>query len=359
MALSEQVISESVDRYWRERDRYLKLATFVADKCQEMIETGLLRATVSFRAKDTERLRGKLRKQARLHGEEPGLETVDDVFAWVSDLAGVRIATYLERDRAVVVDRLRSIFVGPEGQEIDVEVKDRPGELYRATHCQVALPPEALVGTYENLSGLTCEIQVCSLLAHVSNEIDHDVRYKPMMGPISDNEAELLDALGNLTVSGEVIVKAIIEAQEQRQSAIVGEFQNEYDFVVRMRGKFPGAPNFADHAYQLYEELLALRLNSPAAIDAALLDGDYLARSSQLLQDLQSTCETDNPVVVTVDPGSSDALLVLLLERYARQIEERHPAGRGRGRPSRIRSLATRVPRRSGQDKTRARAPAT
>lgn len=343
MSLTEEIISECVDRYWRERDRYVKLASLVADKCQEMIEGGLIRATVSFRSKDPERLRGKLRKQLRSGEDQQNLDSVDAVFSWISDLAGVRITTYVERDRTEVVERLKSVFVGPvEGQAIQVDQKDELGKLYRATHCQVAIPSAELVGTYENLTGLTCEIQVCSLLAHVFNEIEHDIRYKQMTGPISAKENDLLDALGQLTASGDVLVETVMEAQEQRQSAIEGEFQDEYDFVVRMRGKFPNATKFAEHAYQLYEELLAFGFDSPGAIESGLLGADYLTHSSRLVEDLKSRRETETPTIVAVDPESSDALLVLLLEKKAREIELRHPAGRGRGRPSRIRRLAHR-----------------
>jgi len=340
LALTEEVISQSVERYWRERDRYLKLATLVAEKCQQMIDAGLIRATVTYRSKDPERLRGKLRKQSRESGSGPDLDSVEAVFSWVSDLAGVRISTYVESDRAEVVERLRAIFVGLEGEDIDVDKKDQPGKLYRATHCQVAPPAAELVGTYENLAGLTCEVQVCSLLAHVSNEIEHDIRYKPLTGSLSPLEDERLDALGQLTASGDVMVKAIIEAQERRQAETQGEFEDEYDFVVRMRGKFPSASNFSEHAYQLYEELLAFGLNSPAAIEKELLADDYLKCSSSLLERLEKVCRED--FVAIADPNTSDALLVLLLEKHASEIEDRHPAGRGRGRPSRIRSLATR-----------------
>lgn len=341
MSLTDEIIDQCVERYWRERDRYRKLASFAADKCELMIETSLIRAEVSSRAKNPERLRAKLRKQSRVE-DEVVLDSVDAVFSWISDLAGVRITTYVERDRPIVVERLRSIFVGSDGGEIEIDPKDEPGKLYRATHCQVAIPPDELVGTYENLRGLTCEVQVCSLLAHVANEIEHDIRYKQLRGPISGNESDLLDALGQLTASGDAVVVAVIEAQERRQAATEGEFEDEHDFVVRMRGRFPEATQFAWHAFQLYEELVALGLDSPATIEAELLYGDYLGRSSGLLEELQARCEGEPRRVVSVDPVTSDALLVLLLEKKASEIERRHPAGRGRGRPSRIRSLATR-----------------
>lgn len=55
---------------------------------------------------------------------------------------------------------------------------------YRGVHCQVCLPEEELVGDFDNLPGTSCEIQICSMMAHVWNEIEHDVAYKPLrMGP--------------------------------------------------------------------------------------------------------------------------------------------------------------------------------
>ena len=41
MPLTEQIINESVERYWREYDRYVKLTDFVADVCREIIEAKL------------------------------------------------------------------------------------------------------------------------------------------------------------------------------------------------------------------------------------------------------------------------------------------------------------------------------
>jgi hypothetical protein len=43
-----------------------------------------------------------------------------------------------------------------------------------------------------------------------------------------------------------------------------------------------------------------------------------------------------------LDGKSCDLILALLLDKHADQIEENHPAGRGMGRPPRIRSIASR-----------------
>jgi ppGpp synthetase/RelA/SpoT-type nucleotidyltranferase len=110
--LTDEIIDQCVERYWRERDRYQKLASFVAEKCELMIETSLIRAEVSSRAKDLERLRGKLRKQSSLGQDEVALDSVEAVFSWISDLAGVRITTYVERDRPIVVERRKCLLRG-------------------------------------------------------------------------------------------------------------------------------------------------------------------------------------------------------------------------------------------------------
>jgi hypothetical protein len=199
-----------------------------------------------------------------------------------------------------------------------------------------------LVGQYANLKGLTCEVQICSLLAHVFNEIEHDIRYKKLSGDISRKENKLLDALGQLTASGDVLVETIMEAQGQRKHVEQDEFQDVYDFVARMRSKFQGAANFSDNAYQLYDELLAFGLDTPDKIEKELLMDDYTEKYKDLIFGLDEICSKDVPPIVFVDAESSDCLLVLLLNKYAQQIETRHPAGRGKGRPTRIRSLATR-----------------
>ena len=127
---------------------------------------------------------------------EEGLNTVADALGRVSDLAGVRISTYLEADRDRVVQEITKLFDGPNGGLAVIEKKDKSGTLYRATHCQVALKEEDLEEPNDNLKGLTCEIQVCSLLAHVWNELEHDLVYKPTTGELSHRENESLEHTG-------------------------------------------------------------------------------------------------------------------------------------------------------------------
>lgn len=353
--LDDHLIDEVVSRYWREYDRYVKLATRVGELCRDLVTENTIRAQVVYRAKAPDRLRGKLRKYMVIPSEATSLTTLDGVFDRISDLAGVRITTYEERDRATVTALLDESFGGPDGSmRPTVEVKNKHDDdrtnFYRATHCQVVLPTDELVGVYENLKGLSCEIQVCSMLAHVWNEIEHDLRYKPFAGALSSDEEELIRQLGHLTVAGDTTIRLLIAAVDKRQQAQTGAFTDAFDFVARLRDKYPLLTDFGRHAQQLFDELLARSLDSPAKVEEHF--------RSENVPDLQCLVDEFGTWLRSnegKDAGyltrtGSDALLMALLRDSASQIVDRHPAGPGLGRPPRIAWLARRYLRmKTGQ----------
>jgi hypothetical protein len=216
---------------------------------------------------------------------------------------------------------------------------------YRATHCQVKLPPDDLTGRNENLADATCEVQVCSLLAHVWNELEHDLAYKPMTGDLSDEERESLINLGHLVRLGDGVIRTLLEATDRRLTHIQGPFLDQWDFVARMRNRFPDTTEFGTHSGQLFTELLASGLQTPQEVEQHLLGDDIddaVQRSHELLTRLKVELEARQDDVVRLDPRTSDPLLMLYLDQYAEQVLARHPAGRGRGRPPRISSAARR-----------------
>lgn len=345
--LTDALIDEAVDRYWREHDRYVKLATRVGDLCRVLVADNTIRAQVTYRAKDPDRLRGKLRKYQADSKEAVSLTTTEAIFARIGDLSGVRITTYEERDRSKVAELLAEAFAGPGGAPIPtVEVKnkniDDRANFYRATHCQVVLPADELVGVYANLKGLSCEVQICSMLAHVWNEIEHDLRYKPFSGDLSADEEELIQQLGHLTVAGDTTIRLLIAAVEKRQQSQTGAFTDAFDFVARLREKFPALIEFGRHAQQLYEELLARGIDSPSKVEELF--------KSENLQQLQCTVDQFDKWLEANEGKDSgylartgaDVLLMGLLRDSAQVIVDRHPAGRGHGRPPRIAWLARR-----------------
>jgi ppGpp synthetase/RelA/SpoT-type nucleotidyltranferase len=341
--LDEKIIEEALARYWREYDRYEKLADIVRKLCNDLVEKDAIRASVTHRAKSPDRLRDKLNKYLSISKKRGELYSVDAVMEKVGDLAGVRITTYVESDRGKVVEVLTNEFNGlGEQNQVLPELKDQNGKLYRSTHCQVLLKDEYLSGKNENLRGLSCEIQICSLLAHVYNEIEHDLRYKPFTGALSPNEDKMLDALGALTSVGDVIIGQVLEVAAQRQEKNEGKFEDKFDFVVRMKSKFPSATNFPNDSGQLYEECMALSLDNPKKITEHLLTGNYEERSNALISELMEYMGTYPSGRFVLDPISSDQLLVLLLDKHVEKVIDRHPAGRGLGAGPRIRSIAAR-----------------
>jgi ppGpp synthetase/RelA/SpoT-type nucleotidyltranferase len=350
MALTPAIIEGAVDRYWREFDRYAKLSEFVGEACRKLLDLNVIRGSVQWRAKNPDRLRAKLEKWLANDAHAAELVNVDSVFQVLKDLAGARITTYVESDREKVVESLVKRFSGVGNAAVVPDKKDEAGKFYRATHCIVALKDDDLVGRYQNLKGLGCEVQVCSLLAHVYNEVEHDLRYKPLAGNLSGREISLLDGLGHLVATGDIVINQTLEAVEERQKQNKDAFEDEYDFVARMRPLFPEATNFATYAGQLYEACLKLGLNSPDKIRNALhwQEGVTPAQGLQLAQAVAAFIQGHGQVQLEVDPLSSDQLAVLLLDNEGRvaQLRELYPAGRGIGRATRLMSLAKQVQER-------------
>lgn len=357
--LTEAVIDDAIARYWREHDRYVKLATRVGELCRALVSENTIRAQVTYRAKDPERLRGKLRKYLLDPKEASRLTTSEAIFARIGDLAGVRITTYEERDRATVTELLSTSFVGPDGigsPAVDIKNKhdDDRTNFYRATHCQVVLPPDELVGYYENLKGLSCEVQVCSMLAHVWNEIEHDLRYKPFAGVLSPDEVELIQQLGHLTIAGDTTIRLLIAAVDKRQRAQSGSFVDAFDFVARMRETFPALTDFGRHAQQLYDELAERGLDSPSKVASHFKKENIVSLQREVDEFDKWIQATEGKEPGYVTRTGADALLMALLRDSANVIVDRHPAGQGHGRPPRIAWLARRYIRMKEADRQQA-----
>jgi ppGpp synthetase/RelA/SpoT-type nucleotidyltranferase len=346
ITLTDALIQEVVDRYWRENDRYIKLANRVGEICRDLVSEATVRAHVTYRAKSPDRLKGKLKKYQADPSEATQLHSVEAVFARVGDLAGVRITTYEERDRSVVTEILRERFASFKGDDPVVDVKNKHDQerdnFYRATHVQVVLPSSELVGVYTNLAGLSCEIQVCSMLAHVWNEIEHDVRYKPFAGDLSKQEQELIQQLGHLTVAGDTTIRLLLEAVEARQKQQTGSFTDTFDFVARLRDAFPDLAHFGSHAQQFYEELLARGLDNPNKVTEHFKSEDVAALQTELDSLSGWLVEHEDMANGYLVRTGADVLMMALLRDSAQQIIDRHPGGRGKGRPPRIAWLARR-----------------
>jgi len=345
MTISEPTILGAVARYQREYDRYLKLCARVAEICRnEIIEGNAIRAQVTFRAKSPKSLENKLRKYRATGSKE--FPDVDSVFEQVRDIAAVRIATYERNDEGKVSAALCRRFLGKGGVDVTPDVRDKhqndPNSFYRATHFEVYLPSPDLVGTYANVDGVPCEIQVCSMMAHVWNEIEHDLGYKPLSGVLSELEKSMLINLGHLSRSGDVTISQLLAATDARHADQTDTFTDVYDFVARIRRWFPGV-DFGLNAGPLFEEIQQLRLMTPAGIANQVGDAEKIAAiSHEKLVRLQDKLRARGETRYELEENSADLLLVALLPKLARHILSNHPTGRGVGGPTRISWIANR-----------------
>jgi ppGpp synthetase/RelA/SpoT-type nucleotidyltranferase len=318
VTISDDTIKRAVQRYVREYDRYLKLAARVADICRsEIVEGNAIRAQVTSRAKSPKSLEGKLRRFAASGKKQ--IPDPDSVFEQIRDLAAVRIATYEQRHEGHVVSLVCKRFLDHKGTSPDPERKDKhrddPGNFYRASHLEVFLKPADLVGTYANVADVPCEVQVCSMMAHVWNEVEHDLGYKPATGALSEQEHRFLTMLGNSVRMGDDTIQSLFAETERRQKEQGGAFTDVYDFVARLRGWFPGV-EFGRHAGGLFEALQPIRLVSPEGIQKLLELPEPMTEAGKVaVGRLVAGLAPD--AKFQIDAGSSDLLLALLLPKLA------------------------------------------
>src|SRR5262245_33234280 len=179
------------------------------------------------------------------------------------------------------------------------------------------------------------------MMAHVWNEIEHDIGYKPT-GDLSELEKSTLINIGHLTRSGDGMISQLLAATDARNAEQTSAFTDVYDFVARARRWFPGI-EFATNAGQLFEELQTLRLNTPSGIQKQIGElGTVSDRSKAVLTELRAELQKRGETRYELDESSADRLLVLLLPKVATHIVSNHPTGRGVGGPTRISWFANR-----------------
>jgi hypothetical protein len=260
------------------------------------------------------------------------MPTVESVFDQVRDLAAVRVATYVQTDEKKVTEAICRRFIGNNGGAVVVDLKDKhtftPENFYRASHLEVFLPAYDLVGTYSNVAGVPCEVQICSMMAHVWNEIEHDIGYKPT-GELSELEKTTLINIGHLTRSGDGMISQLLAATDARNAEQTNAFTDVYDFVARARRWLPGI-DFAINAGPLFEELQLLRLNTPSGIQKQIGDLSTVNKHSlEAIAAFRAELQKRGEMRYELDENSADRLMVLLLPKVAPHIVSNHPTGRG------------------------------
>lgn len=279
---------------------------------------------------------------------------MDEIFSAIGDLAGVRIAAYQHEDCEKLVQQLETVFRGPDG-DLSIDNKDRNEQdrrnFYRAIHAQVCLSEEDLIGTYDNVADISCEVQICTMIAHVWNEVEHDIGYKPEIGGPSGDETKLLEMLGHTIRQGDQQISMLLTAHARRvnQKAEPTEFdaarrpfRDVHDFVSRMQDfQNQAMPDFSKNSGQLFDLIEDLQLNTSAKLQAALTPFEVAALQEEA-DGLAKHLMGHGLDSLVPDRASSDLMLLRLFHTHLNAILELHKdrVGRGRGRPTRLYRLA-------------------
>ena len=330
----EQKINETIQFFEsKEVDRLEKLIRFITTKLEKALSERQILARVSSRVKSSQSLRGKLIKWAGTDKELDLQLEPQEILHKVSDLAAVRVMTYTEKDRNAVAELIQEIFTCPGGFEIqfDLERKEEHPRIksneqnhYRATHMMIALNKSDCVGQFSNLGSDKCELQITSLLAHVWNEIEHDTVYKNLTGELSDLEREAIDSLGNLTKTGDSIIKSLLRARQAREdkqqldlSEESARFTHAHELAEFLEKHFGPKINgqnmdYASGTRELLACLRAVNWHHPRDVTSQFAPGFLQAARKETLK-LKRFLEKNQRARPSLDVETCDLLIVAVI----------------------------------------------
>ena len=225
------IIDEFIEHYKKEYDFYDTASKLVAQQLENALHTSGIRAIVTYRAKNPQRLYTKLIQRDIEHH----YSCIEDIYNDICDFSGVRVALYFPSDRDNVEEIIKDTFnllqepkIFPTSQKITNFNKRFSG--YWARHYRISLKDTSLTENQLRYVNSKTEIQVASVLMHAWSEVEHDLVYKPLSGNLSNEELSILDELNGLVLAGEIALERLNEAAKNR---IKNEkaFNNQYELA--------------------------------------------------------------------------------------------------------------------------------
>ncbi len=232
------IIDEFIKHYEKEYDFYDTSSKLVAQQLENALHTSGIRAIVTYRAKNPQRLKTKLIQRDKEHH----YSAFEDIYNDICDFSGVRVALYFPSDRENVEEIIKDIFnliqepkIFPAQQKAPNFNKRFSG--YWARHYRISLKDTSLNESQLRYVNSKTEIQVASVLMHAWSEVEHDLVYKPLSGNLSNEELSILDELNGLVLAGEIALERLNEAAKNR---IKNEktFNNQYELASFLYTKY-------------------------------------------------------------------------------------------------------------------------
>jgi ppGpp synthetase/RelA/SpoT-type nucleotidyltranferase len=169
--------SGAVERYRHARRDYDHLAEIAKRVLIETLDAAGIRIhSIEARAKTLESFAKKAALPSEANARRP---KYPDPVTEITDLAGVRIITFLPRTVEEVCRHIEQEFTVLERTDKSAELLDEGRIGYQSIHFLAQMHPNRIrLAEYRRHRGLTFEIQVRTLLQHAWAEMEHDIQYK-------------------------------------------------------------------------------------------------------------------------------------------------------------------------------------
>lgn len=293
-----------LDQYLKEVDYYEKAAQICSNSCQNFLERSGVRAIVTYRVKRPDRLSEKINKrQSRRQ-----YNSVEAIYQDIVDLAGVRIALYFPGDLDAIDRFIRSNFQIKHVKTFPPQNYNpttnsgyrRRFSGYHAIHYRVMLNPKSCSESEQKYTGALIEIQVASVLMHAWAEVEHDLVYKPLSGDLSEDEYEILDELNGLVLSGEIALKRLQKAVQDRVKRMSVPFQNHYELAAFLFDRVCQKCLNIDEVMMgradlLYKFVSLADLNSAEKLEPYLESFDYDYKTETIVEYILDEILQDHP----------------------------------------------------------------
>jgi len=184
--LSRQDTETVAARFAETRPRYERVAGEVHRRAVNLLHGRALKSVVTSRAKSVESLKRSLwRDREKWSPDAFELSLTPPLV----DLAGVRVLLYQDSDVEPARNALLAEFTALKSKD------KRSEDAYSAYHLIVHnWCPDDDADSSE-IRSTPCEIQICTIVEHVWNELEHDIKYKQPGGRPDDGQDELLASL--------------------------------------------------------------------------------------------------------------------------------------------------------------------
>jgi len=169
----------------------------------------------------TSRTKGIKSLGDKIEKEEKQYEKLIDI----TDLSGVRIICFFSEDVDIVAEIIKRNFKVNDELSVDKrEILDPDKFGYVSLHYIIEISEDREnLPEYKQFKGLTCEIQIRSILQHAWAEIEHDLGYKSISGIPKDIRRKFSRLAGLLELADEqfVFIRHDIEKYGEKIESLI------------------------------------------------------------------------------------------------------------------------------------------